>query len=174
MEWKTRWEQLRQTNWFRRLYASIGTVMIVLSFLIIVDPEPFVRLGYPGIFVFNLFGPGTLLIPSLSLKMNVWGLALSSAGGMAINDSVSWMVGHGGRAIITPGKRTERVERAIGKYGGWAFLGYSILPFPFDFVGLIAGYLRFSYWKMLGAAFVGKVTRFVLMGMGTGWLMGVI
>lgn len=174
MRWKDKLRELIGKEWFKRVYASIGTVMIVFSFLIIVDPEPFLRYGYYGVFVFNLFGPGTLLIPSLSQKLDVVLLALASGAGMALNDSLSWVVGYGGRAIVKPGKRTETVELRIKKYGAWAFLAYSIFPFPFDFVGLIAGYLRFPYFKMLLAAFVGKVIRFLLLGMGTTWLVGII
>lgn len=145
--------------------------MIILSFVIVVEPEPFLRLGYLGVFGFNLIGPGTLLIPSLSLKMNIVGLAIASALGMSINDSLSWVVGHGGRAIITPSPRSLRIEQSIHKYGVWALFFWSVMPIPFDFVGLIAGYLGFSYKRMFLAAFLGKVARFLTMGIGTNWIV---
>ncbi|MFH1244770.1 MAG: hypothetical protein V1487_04355 [bacterium] len=111
MKWKEKWVTLSQKTWFKRAYASIGMVMIVASLLIVVDPEPFLRYGYWGVFGFNLIGPGTLLIPTLSLKMNIWGLALASACGMALNDSLSWIVGQGGRSIIPPGTRAQKIEQ---------------------------------------------------------------
>ncbi len=174
MIWKERWERITQNAWFKRAYTSIGSVMIILSFLIVVEPEPFLRFGYLGVFGFNLIGPGTLLIPTLSLKMNIWGLALASAGGMALNDSLSWVVGQGGRSIITPSPRAQKIEQGIKKYGIWALLFWSIMPIPFDFVGLIAGYLGFPFSKMFVASFLGKVTRFLLIGLGTNWVIGLI
>jgi len=174
MDWKKGWRDLSKEVWFKRVYASIGTIMIILSFVIMVDPEPFLQFGYWGVFAFNLFGPGTLLIPTLSLNMDILILAIAAGAGMALNDSLSWVVGYGGRAIIKPSLKTEKVERGIKKYGIWAILFWSIVPFPFDFVGLIAGYLRFPYGKMLITAFIGKVIRFTLLGLGTNWIVGII
>jgi membrane protein YqaA with SNARE-associated domain len=139
---------------------------------IVVDPKPFLKFGYFGIFIFNSVGGlGTYLIPTLSQQFNLVLLSLSTALGMAINDSISWVVGKGSTAIIQRGKWTNHVEVILNKYGSVALFFISALPVPYDAVGLISGYLGIKYRNFFLPTFAGKFIRMILIGLGTAQLI---
>ncbi|MDP1710582.1 MAG: VTT domain-containing protein [candidate division WWE3 bacterium] len=156
-----------KTNGFKRATVFLGIAFLVLTFLITLDPQPFLRFGYLGVFVFNLFGPGTLLIPTLARLMNIPLLAASAALGMALNDSVAWLIGKSSEVFVGRPQKLERVEKSIQKYGFWALFIWSLVPIPYDFVGFVAGYLGISYQRYILPSFLGKFVRFILMGYGT-------
>lgn len=154
-----------RSNTFKKILLVAGIIFLVASILISVDPEPFVRYGYLGVFVFNLLsGPGMLILPALSKHMNVIGLAFVTALGMAFNDTVSWIVGRSGQEILPGGEKIEKMKAGINKYGPWALLVWSMIPFPYDLIGLISGYLGFDYMKFLIPTFMGKFIRFLIIG----------
>lgn len=151
----------------------LGLSFIIYTFLFVArDPQPFLKFGYAGVFVFNLFGPGMLLIPFLAQHMNVPLLALVSALGMATNDSVSWIVGKNGDVLLPRNKRIIRIEELIGKYQGIALFFWALIPFPYDLIGLIAGYLQVPYKVFVAATFMGRFLRFLLLGFGTLLVVG--
>ena len=157
---------LLQSKNFKQLSFVFGVIFLVISIFLVVDPKPFLKFGYFGVFLFNLFGPGTLLIPSLSQYMDVYLLAFASALGMLLNDSVSWIVGENSDVFIPRSKKVEMVEKTIHKYGILALFTWSLIPIPYDVVGFIAGYLGFPYKNFVLPTFFGKFIRFILMGMG--------
>ncbi len=158
---------LRSKTW-KWVTIVLGLSFFIYTFLFVArDPAPFLKFGYVGVFVFNLFGPGMFLIPSLALHMNVPLLALVSALGMATNDSVSWMVGKNGDVVVPRGKRVIRIEGLIVKYGAFALFFWALIPFPYDLIGLIAGYLQVPYRAFVLATFLGRFLRFLLIGFGT-------
>ena len=151
---------------FKKTIIVIGIFFYLLAFVIAFNPKPFLKLGYFGAFVFSLFGPGMILIPILAGKLNIFILAFVVALGMAFNDSISWLVGKSGDIIVKRTKKIERIEKTIHKYGVYALFFWSLIPFPYDLVGLIAGYLELSYKKFIFPTFLGKFIRFILLGLG--------
>lgn len=135
--------QLVRTKTFKKTSFFIGIALLILTILITLDPRSFLRFGYLGVFLFNLFGPGTLLIPMLSRFMNVPLLAATSALGMMFNDSVAWLVGNSGQAFIGKPGKLAKIEKSIEKFGLWALFFWSLIP-----------------------TFAGKFVRFILMGYG--------
>lgn len=159
---------------FKKAVITVGGVFTVATFFVIFKPEPFLRFGYPGVFVFNLVGPGTFLIPILARYMNVYILALVSASGMAINDTVSWYVGKSGDVILPRSKRVIRAEKTLHKYGPFGLLFFAFIPIPYDFIGLIAGYLEFPFWRFWIPTFIARFVRFVLIGGGVLTVFGAV
>ena len=151
---------------FKRIAFLLGIIFLILTAFISINPQPFLKFGYIGVFAFNLFGPGTLLIPSLARHMNIFGLAIASALGMALNDSISWSIGSIGHSVIPHSKKVERIEGSLRKHGPPILFFWALIPFPYDLIGLIAGYLGFSYRNFVIPTFLGKFTRFVLLGYG--------
>jgi len=152
---------------FKAFTLFFAAAIYVLAFIIAFTPEPFLRFGYLGIFVYNLFGPGTFLVPTASRHFAVFGVALSSALGMAINDAVSWLAGKNGDIIVPRGRRVRQVEGAIKKYGPFALFVWALIPFPYDFVAVVAGYLKLPFWRFLLPTFLGRFFRFLGLGSGT-------
>ncbi|MBU1323302.1 VTT domain-containing protein [Patescibacteria group bacterium] len=155
-----------QSKPFKIFTLVFAVVFYLLAFVIAFTPEPFLKFGYLGIFVFNLFGPGTFLIPVASRHFMVFGVALATSLGMAINDSVSWLAGKNGDIVFPRGRRVARIEAAIKKYGPFALFFWALIPFPYDFIAVIAGYLKLPFKRFLIPTFLGRLLRFILMGFG--------
>ena len=90
---------------------------MVLTASIPINPQPFLKFGYIGIFVFSLFGPGTLLFPSLAQYMNIPGLVIAFALEMVLNDNIGWLVGSVGYNVIPHSKKVERFEGNLRRHG---------------------------------------------------------
>jgi membrane protein YqaA with SNARE-associated domain len=151
---------------FKSFTLILGIVVYLLAFVIVFDPGPFIKFGYPGIFAFNLIGPGIFLIPTLSRRFNVFWLALVTALGMAVNDCFSYLAGRNGDIVFKRGVRIKKVEAKIKRFGPLAIFGWALIPFPFDFIAVIAGYLEMPFWPFFLAMFLGRLIRFILMGSG--------
>jgi membrane protein YqaA with SNARE-associated domain len=163
---------LFQSKKFKKISLILGIIFFFLTFLISFDPQPFLRFGYVGVFVFNLFGPGIFLFPPLIRHMNIFGLAFATALGMAINDSVSWLIGRSGDIVIPRSRKVEKIAGTIHRFGPMALFFWSLIPFPYDIIGLIAGYLEFSYKSFVIPTFLGKLVRFLILGSGMIALLG--
>lgn len=155
-----------QSKPFKVFTLILAIIFYLLAFVIVFEPGPFIKFGYPGIFVYNLFGPGTFLIPVLSRSFNVFWVAFFSALGMAINDSISWLAGKNGDIVLKRSPSILRIEAKIKKFGPWAIFGWALIPFPFDLIAIIAGYLEMPYWRFVIPMFLGRLIRFILMGFG--------
>lgn len=149
---------------FKRIIFVAGSLFLVATIVISADPEPFLAFGYVGVFVFNLIGPGTLLVPILARHMNVVLLAVASASGMVLNDSVSWVVGRSGDVVVPRSKKVENLERQLRRYGPVALFFWSLAPVPYDVIGLVTGYLGFPYRRVILPMFLGKFLRFLILG----------
>ncbi|OGM30057.1 hypothetical protein A2630_02370 [Candidatus Woesebacteria bacterium RIFCSPHIGHO2_01_FULL_44_10] len=151
---------------FKKITIVLWGALFSLGLLGIFRPELFLKFGYLGVYIFNLFGPGTFLVPSLSRHMNVALLAFATAAGMATNDSVAFVVGRNGDVVFPRSKKIERVEKGLHRWGPWALFVWSLIPFPYDIIGVIAGYLEFTYRSYIIPTFLGKFVRFLLLGSG--------
>jgi len=163
---KNRLMRLFQSKEFKKIIFILGIIFFVLTIFISLDPKPFLKFGYIGVFIFNLFGAGTLLAIPLARHMNIVGLAFVSALGMTFNDSVSWLVGRSGDVIIPRSKKVEKIEKTIHKFGSAALFFWSLIPIPYDIIGFIAGYLEFPYKNFIIPTFLGKFVRLILLGSG--------
>lgn len=143
-----------------------GIIFYLFAFVMAFNPKPFLKFGYLGVFIFSLFGPGMILVPTLVGTLNLYILAFVIALGMAFNDSVSWLVGKSGDIIVKRTKKIEKIEKTINRFGAYALFFWSLIPFPYDLVGVIAGYLEMPYKKFILATFLGKFVRFILLGLG--------
>ncbi len=155
-------------KWRKWITVVLGLGFLIYTFVFVArDLAPFLKFGYPGVFLFNLVGPGMFLIPFLAPHMNVPVLAFVSALGMAFNDSVSWMVGKNGDVVLPRSNRIARIEGIMKKYGPFALFFWALIPFPYDLIGIIAGYLQVPYRFFVLATFLGRFVRFLLLGFGT-------
>ncbi len=163
--------QLLSAKLINRVLLVLGAVFIVLTLFIALDPAYYAQFGYPGVFLFNLFGPGTLLVPLMAQHFNVLLLALVSACGMSLNDSVVYVMGKSGQDVFKPGKRSEWARHWMARHGRPGLFAISLVPFPLDFIGGTVGYLGFSYRYYLLPTFAGKLLRFLALGIVARWLI---
>lgn len=151
---------------FKTITIVLGLILFIITGFLAIDPTPFIKFGYIGVFIYCLFGLGTLIVPLLAASMNIYLLATVAALGNAFNDSVSYLIGKSAEDLISKHKRTPGIKKNIEKFGMYYLFLLSLIPFPYDFIGVIVGYLEYPYRKFLLATFLGKVVRFILIGWG--------
>ncbi len=163
---------LLQSKKTKRFVFIFGLVLLIVSSVSFYDPKPFMRFGYIGIFIFSFLGSGSLLVASLAGKMDLLTLSLVATLGMALNDSLSWFIGRNGEEVIPPSTKLKKIENVIHKYGFYGLFFFAVIPFPYDFIGLIAGYLGFSFSKFFIPTFLGKFIKIILLGFGAVKILG--
>lgn len=85
----------------------------------------------------------------------------------AIGELSGYFIGAGSERILEKkGKEGDfyrRVSKAFKKYGFWGIVGATIFPLTLiDFVGLVAGALRYGWRKFLLATLIGKIPRYLI------------
>lgn len=169
----------------RALLAVLAVVALNVATYALLATETAQRLiasvedyAYPGAFVLALLTNATLAVPVpynpvvLQLMVAVehpMAVAVLAAAGSALGESTGWWVGTQGRAVLPTTGRAGAVVRWLQRVSAhrwpafWALAAFSAVPNPaFDVAGLVAGAARLPYPVFLGAAFLGRLTRFSL------------
>ncbi len=158
-------KQLFTNKWVSRAGFFLTLGMYVAAVYITVRPEAFVRYGYLGVFVFNLAGPGTLLIPIMMREgFSLWGIAVATALGMTCNDSLSYVAGRLSATAFAQSRRMQQAVEWLGKYDILAIFLLATVPFPLDFIAMVAGHVKFPYSRFFAASILGKILRNLLVG----------
>lgn len=128
-------------------------------------------LGYLGIFLINLIGSATIILPAPSLVATFIGgsiynplfVGIFSGIGASLGELTGYMAGYGGSAFITEDKKFKLVEKWMNKNGFLTILILALIPNPFfDFSGIFSGATHYSIKKFLSAVMIGKIIRFVV------------
>lgn len=85
----------------------------------------------------------------------------------AIGELSGYFIGAGSERLLDKkgkeGDRYERLKELFQRYGFWGIVAATVFPLtPIDFVGLIAGALRYGWKRFLLAAVVGKIPRYMI------------
>ena len=139
------------------------------------------NLGYFGLFIINLVGSATIIIPVPALVTTIAAGAflnpllagIFSAVGSTIGELTGYYAGVGGEQLIKEDKRSlpsklgkniEKVEKWMDKYGLWAVFVLAAIPNPlFDIAGIISGASGISVRKYLIAVLSGKLIKFIFL-----------
>lgn len=169
---------------------GVGAFVSFLPFIFGLDTEDFENIGYPGVFVANFLGTGTLFFPvpgltaagqalivTLADSHNTVAIALLGGAGMALAELTAYGAGRGLREISS--ERPMPVKGAVGRwltkaasvvdrlmlnYGVPTLFVLSALPNPlFEFAGITAGAVRMNIWKFFAPVVVGKMLRAFLL-----------
>ena len=135
-----------------------------------------------GITTFSGIPYHIILMGFASAGINPIFLGVVTAGGVMMGDSVSYLMGRGGGAIIP--SKFQKVFHSISSYleqrPGMVFPGLflygSLSPLSNDFIVISLGLARFSYWRMIVPLALGNVvynTALAYIGLyGYEWLIG--
>jgi membrane protein YqaA with SNARE-associated domain len=97
--------------------------------------------------------------------------AVMAALGSAVGSTVPYLIGYkGGEALVRKrigAKRFERMHALSEKYGDMALIIPALMPpgFPFKAFELMAGVTEMRYLHFLLSIFVGRILRFLILGM---------
>ena len=174
------------------LVAVLGPTVVlhILPEWFHLDEQSLEGLGYVGVFVANLASTITVFIPVPGLTalgqilildqgktLNPVVVGIAGGSGMALGEITAYIAGvYGGQMAAghtLPGPRwTARlVERAIsiidrlmGRFGMLTLFVLAAIPNPvFEIAGITAGAVRMPFGRFMGAVFVGKVLRGIVL-----------
>lgn len=83
---------------------------------------------------------------ALALPNEWWLVALVGAVGEALRESMAYMAGYGGSAVIENQRMYQRLRGWVDRHGMMTV--FSVVPNPFvDLAGLTAGASKYSFYK---------------------------
>lgn len=145
---------------------AIPIVLVTIGF----DLESIAAYGYLGVFLATFLSSTTVIfpVPGVAVLMiaaamfNPAWVAVTGCIGGSLGEFTSYLVGYGGMMAIEP-RYTERYKRAedwMRRHGSVTIFLFALMPFLiFDLVGIVAGTLRFPFWKFLLACLAGRLPR---------------
>lgn len=99
--------------------------------------------------------------------------------GGAFGEMSGYIIGLGGRKAVeksfsVTASMFDYAKAQLNRYGVlFVFFG-ALTPFPFDFIGLIAGVAKYNWKKFFIALLLGKVLRYILLAYAGLFGMGLI
>ncbi len=154
------------------LLATIAIIAVV-SVIYIKNPDIFKDLegyGYTGVFVISVFLNATIILPVSNMTVIMaMGATLPSpiivglVGGIGagIGEMTGYLAGRSGRGLLAKHNFYTKVETWVKRWGWIAVFVFSIFPFVFDVVGIIAGAMRMPVWRFFLATWLGRTISYV-------------
>lgn len=173
---------------FKLSKKSLGLLVLIFSLsigvLVFIFRDKIVylqNLGYFGVFIINLLGSATIILPIPSFAATIAGgavlnpilIGIFSAVGSTLGELTGYFAGVGGEELVKKDKRSlaselgkniQKVEKWMDKRGLWVVFVLAAIPNPlFDLAGIISGASGIPIRKYLIAVFFGKLIKFVLL-----------
>ncbi|MEM5820777.1 MAG: VTT domain-containing protein [Candidatus Aenigmatarchaeota archaeon] len=142
--------------------------MFYIDFLEIIK-----TLSYLGFFISGLISSSTIFIPiplygmiifAEKLGINPILAAISAALGSSIGELTSYFIGMGIKETVLKreGKKYKKWLEYFKRFGEFSILLFAALPLPFDFIGILAGFLKYDIKKFVIFTFIGKLIKMLL------------
>jgi membrane protein YqaA with SNARE-associated domain len=173
-------EDSRRFAWRLEYTLLLGVGLLLTAFVIAffyfgADVSNLRAWGYGGLFLINLIGSASILLPSPSAATVFGGGALLSdflgvpafiwvgivAGvGSAIGEMSGYAVGFGGRSIVESRPEYQRIHGWMRRNGMITIFFMSVIPNPlFDLGGVAAGAVQMPINRFFFAVLLGKTIR---------------
>jgi len=172
---------------FALLVGGIGTASVIFlkevasSFL-----ETLGTLGYLGVFLGALAANASIIFPvfppifipfaiSFASQADPYLVSILYAVGASFGEGISYIWGKGGKALLDHKDRKDRwiytkMEGWLNRHGKWAIFILAFQPIlPFDVLGIVAGFINYSWKKLLIFCFLGRVPKYLILIAGGGW-----
>ena len=167
-------------------FAAAFLVFIAFAYLIF-ENAPLVRelvqgYGLVGLLIASIIAHASILLP-MPIDIVLFAISAESASvlevvvlgiivgfGAAIGEMTAYLFGLMGIKTVESAKHHEfleikRIRNKLGEKGMFfIFLG-AFTPFPFDIIGIAAGLIKCDPKKFFLAALIGKLARFILIGL---------
>jgi membrane protein YqaA with SNARE-associated domain len=166
--------------WRLEYTLLLGVLLLLTAFAIAffyfsANVESLKNYGYAGLFLINIIGAASILLPSPAAASVVGGGALLNdflgvpafiwvglvAGlGEAIGEFSGYAAGYGGRVLIEERPSYARIHSWMERRGTLTMFLLSTIPNPlFDAAGLAAGAVRMPIGRFFGAVLAGKIIK---------------
>ena len=160
--------------------ALLLTLFAIAFFYFSADISNLKSYGYAGLFLINLVGAASILLPSpagasvvgggallanfLGVPAFIW-VGLVAGLAEALGEFSGYAAGYGGRLIVENSQQYDRVSRWMERNGLVTMFLMSTIPNPlFDIAGLAAGAVRMPMNRFFAAVLAGKVVKDIWMG----------
>ena len=140
-------------------------------------------MGYLTVFGLSVLFNAILFLPTgrgavllgAAMVLDPLTVAVISGVGGALGEITGYMVGRSSNSFIKTGKLGARVERIAERRMCLTILVISIIPNPFvDFIGIIAGRLRYPVGLFLTYSIIGKVIQCIAVVFIVRWNLSLI
>jgi membrane protein DedA with SNARE-associated domain len=133
--------------------------------------EGFKQYGVLGAFLASFIASTSIFLPvpaffvigaiAASPDSNWAMVAVASTAGGALGQFTSYLAGYGGRVVINKEKSAwyRRAEGWMNRHGTMTVFAFALTFMPVDAVGIVAGALRFPFWKYVLAIFFGYLPK---------------
>ncbi len=155
--------------------ALLMTAFAIAFFYFGADTSNLRSWGYAGVFVINLVGSASILLPSpavasvfgggallddlLGVPAFIW-VGLIAGLGEALGEFSGYAAGFGGRIVFENRPEYERVRSWMERHGTVSMLLLSVFPNPlFDLAGVAAGAVKMPVRRFFFAVLTGKVVK---------------
>jgi uncharacterized membrane protein YdjX (TVP38/TMEM64 family) len=162
-------------HWKQVLSAVFVVVLTVLLFINRENIELVLRgkeqYAYLGVFLLSVAGSATLILPfptavliiNAGLVLNPLLVGVLSGAGATIGEMTGYLAGYSGRMAIKDNPTYERVVGWMRRWGSWTIFLLALIPNPlFDIAGIIAGVLRYPWWKFVLVGMAGRIPKHIL------------
>ena len=155
--------------------ALLLTLFAVAFFYFSANVNNLKSYGYAGLFLINVVGSASILLPSpagasvvgggallesfLGVPAFIW-VGLVAGLGESIGEFSGYAAGYGGRVIVENRPQYQRVSRWMERNGTITMFLMSTIPNPlFDVAGLAAGAVRMPISRFFASVLAGKVVK---------------
>lgn len=185
--WGKREGRLRRTLFPVLIFVFVIAVIVSLQLVYGRHPERLIELKnyvYWGAFLISLVGNATIILPGAVLLIlanmgivlyPVTGpfgpimVGLAGGVGAAIGEMTGYMVGYSGRGVVGSSRLYLRLVVWVRRWGIITVFIFSMVPFFFDLVGIVAGAFRFPLWKFVLLCWLGRTILYVGVVLGGVW-----
>jgi membrane protein YqaA with SNARE-associated domain len=172
--------QSRGFLWRLEYALLVGVALLMTAFAIAffyfgADTSNLKSWGYAGVFVINLVGAASILLPSpaaasvfgggallddlLGVPAFLW-VGLIAGLGETLGEFSGYAAGYGGRIVFESRPEYERVRSWMERHGMVSMFLLSVFPNPlFDLAGVAAGAVRMPVRRFFTSVLAGKVVK---------------
>ncbi len=153
----------------RRILALIVVAIISTTIILFRDKLAGLgALGYPGLFLVNVFTSATVILPMPGLalafaagsSLNPWLVGLAVGTGAAVGELTGYLAGYGGQGLVEDNPTYLRIKRWMHRYGLWVLFVMAAIPNPlFDVAGMVSGVLRIPVGRFFAVCWAGNITK---------------
>lgn len=152
-----------------RIVAILLVIAISVSIFLLRDQANRLAVyGYPGVFLIAFMAYGTVILPAPGLAiiftlagvLNPILVALFAGAGAAAGETIGYLAGYSGQAVLEKRTGYERIYFWMKKNAAATIFVLSVIPNPFfDLAGIAAGAFRISVWKFLFYCWSGETVK---------------
>ena len=162
-------------DWIKKRFIPLLIILFVIAITvgIFLYREKVAELqgyGYLGAFLASVVSNATIVLPAPGIIVILFLgtvlppvlVGLAAGIGAGIGEMTAYMAGFSGRGLVENRRLYDRLVEWLNKWGVLTVFVFALTPLPFDPLGIVAGVLRFPFWKFFLACWLGKTIQNII------------